>query len=175
MAEHTVQLSRVKRPRDAPFPKLGSTYYHEGTPRTAKPSRGGTTTTPVPAMSATVRHTQDIPTEPVTAGTATSRQVLTGPGEGSGFHMRRFAIEPGGGMPRHRNRVEHQQFVLRGGAMVGIGDEVHQVRAGDVVHIPGGTPHWYRTEGTEPFEFLCVVPDSEDQIELLPIDNSGNR
>jgi len=125
-------------------------------------------------MSATVRHAQDIPVETVPAGTETSRQVLTGPGEGTGFYMRRFAIEPGGGMPRHRNRVEHQQFVLRGEAMVGIGDEVHQVRAGDVVHIPGGTAHWYRTEGTEPFEFLCVVPDSEDQIELLPGDDQLN-
>ena len=121
-------------------------------------------------MSTTVRHAKDIPVEAVSGGTATSRQVLTGPGEGSGFHMRRFAIGPGGGMPRHRNLVEHQQFVLRGGAMVGIGDEVHEVRAGDVVHIPGETPHWYRTEGDEPFEFLCVVPDSEDKIELVPGD-----
>jgi quercetin dioxygenase-like cupin family protein len=36
------------------------------------------------------------------------------------------------------------------------------------VHIPGGTPHWYRTEGDQPFEFLCVIPDSPDRIELLP-------
>jgi len=126
-------------------------------------------TTP-PAMSATVRHTADIPIEPVEAGTATSRRVLTEPGDGSGFHMRQFAIRPGGGMPRHRNLVEHQQFVLSGGATVGIGDQIHHVQAGDVVHIPGGTPHWYRTEGDEPFEFLCVVPDSEDSIEFLPND-----
>ena len=81
--------------------------------------------------------------------------------------MRRFAIGAGGGMPRHKNLVEHQQYVLGGRAEVGIGADVHRVQAGDVVHIPGGTPHWYRTEGSEPFEFLCIVPDDEDRLELL--------
>lgn len=70
-------------------------------------------------------------------------------------------------MPRHRNRVEHQQIVLGGSAEVGIGDEVYQVGVGDVVHIPGGVPHWYRTEGDTAFEFLCVVPDDEDRLEIL--------
>jgi quercetin dioxygenase-like cupin family protein len=119
-------------------------------------------------MSAPVRHSSDIAVEPVTAGSATTRQVLTERGEGSGFHMRRFAIAPGGSMPRHRNVVEHQQVVLAGAATIGIGDETFRVGAGDVVHIPGGTPHWYRTEGDAAFEFLCVVPDTADTIELLP-------
>lgn len=118
-------------------------------------------------MSAKIRHGKDLSTETVGAGRATTRQVLTAPGEGSGFHMRRFVIEPGGGMPRHRNRVEHQQYVLRGRATIGLGDASHDVSAGDVVHIPGGTPHWYLNDGNEPFEFLCVVPDADDHIELL--------
>ena len=41
-------------------------------------------------------------------------------------------------------------------------------RQGDVVFIPAGTPHWYQAkEGDEPFEFLCVVPNGEDKIELV--------
>lgn len=118
-------------------------------------------------MTSRIRRIDELPREDVPAGEATSRQVLTAPGEGAGFHMRRFVIEPGGGMPRHTNAVEHQQVVLRGSAVVGLGEEVHRVRAGDVVHIEAGTPHWYRSEGGEPFEFLCVVPDAEDRIELL--------
>ena len=118
-------------------------------------------------MPPSVRHTSAIPVEPVGAASSTTRQVLTGPGDGAGFHMRRFSIGAGGGMPPHSNIVEHQQYVLGGRAEVGIGDVVHQVKAGDVVHIPGGTPHWYRTEGSEPFEFLCVVPDDEDRIEFV--------
>ena len=67
-------------------------------------------------------------------------------------------MEPGGGMPPHTNTVEHEQYVLRGRARIGIGEEVHEVRAGDVVFIPAGTPHWYKAGEGEPFEFLCVVP-----------------
>lgn len=125
-------------------------------------------------MSVLVRRSDDIPVESVAAGSATTRQVLTERGEGSGFHMRRFSIAPGGSMPRHRNLVEHQQVVLGGAATIGIGEETFQVRAGDVVHIPGGTPHWYRTEGDQAFEFLCVIPDTADTIELLPAESESN-
>jgi quercetin dioxygenase-like cupin family protein len=76
-------------------------------------------------------------------------------------------MEPGGGMPAHTNTVEHEQYVLRGEATIGIGGEVIEVRAGHVVFIPAGTPHWYRAHGTEPFECLCVVPIQPDTIEVL--------
>ncbi|HUF75510.1 MAG TPA: cupin domain-containing protein [Longimicrobiales bacterium] len=115
-----------------------------------------------------VRHADTLPTEPVSAGRGTTRQVLIGPEEGPNFAMRRFIMEPGGGMPMHTNEVEHEQYVLRGSARVRIGDDLHHVRAGDVVYIPGGVPHSYDAdEGEEPFEFLCVVPNRPDQIRLV--------
>ncbi|MFQ5538427.1 MAG: cupin domain-containing protein [Gemmatimonadota bacterium] len=115
-----------------------------------------------------VRHADEVPAEVVQAGTATRRQVLIGPEEGPHFALRRFIMEPGGGMPLHTNAVEHEQYVLRGSAEVRIGDEVHHVKAGDVVFIPGGVPHSYRAdEGGEPFEFLCVVPNEPDVIEIV--------
>ena len=115
-----------------------------------------------------VRHVDSLPAEDVPAGTATKRQVLIGPDEGPNFAMRRFIMEPGGGMPMHTNEVEHEQYVLRGSASVRIGDAVHQVKAGDVVFIPGGVPHSYDAdEGGEPFEFLCIVPNRPDQIRLV--------
>lgn len=115
-----------------------------------------------------VRHVDTLPTEDVAAGTATKRQVLIGPEQGPNFAMRRFIMEPGGGMPMHTNEVEHEQYVLRGSARVRIGDEVHEVQAGDVVFIPGGVPHSYEAdEGADPFEFLCIVPNQPDQIRLI--------
>ncbi len=116
---------------------------------------------------ATIRSGSDLPLEPVSAGEGTQRQTLTHRGSGAGFHMRRFVMQPGGGMPRHTNQVEHQQYVLKGAARIGVGEQVHQVQAGDVVHIPAGEPHWYRASPDGPFEFLCVVPDDEDRIQLL--------
>jgi quercetin dioxygenase-like cupin family protein len=115
-----------------------------------------------------IRHIDDVGAEPVKAGTGTSRQVLIGPDEGPHFALRRFIMEPGGGMPPHTNTVEHEQYVLRGRATIGVGAETHEVRAGSVVYIPAGTPHWYRAHDGEPFEFLCVVPNAPDTIELVP-------
>jgi quercetin dioxygenase-like cupin family protein len=115
-----------------------------------------------------VKQSQAVHLKDVAAGTATQMHVLIGPDDGAPhFAMRRFVMENGGGMPTHTNQVEHEQYVLRGRAQVGIGGQVHEVRAGDVLYIPAGAPHYYKVlEG--PFEFLCMVPNAPDQIEIVP-------
>ncbi len=115
-----------------------------------------------------VRKADDAPPEPVSAGRGTVREVLIGEGEGPHFQLRRFRMEPGGGMPLHTNTVEHEQYVLRGRGRIVLGSEVHEVSAGDVVFIPAGVPHSYDSIGDEPFEFLCAVPNLPDRIEVLP-------
>ena len=74
-------------------------------------------------------------------------------------------------MPRHTNTVEHEQFVLRGRARISIGDECFEVGPEDVVFIPAGVAHDY-TVLEAPFEFLCMVPNLPDTIEL---ESSGDR
>jgi quercetin dioxygenase-like cupin family protein len=103
----------------------------------------------------------------VAAGIATRVQVLLGPDDGApNFAMRRFTMGAGGGMPRHTNTVEHEQYVLRGRARIGIGEQVHEVGPGTVLLIPAGTPHSYEVVEA-PFEFLCLVPNAPDRIELV--------
>jgi len=114
-----------------------------------------------------VKSLKDVPHETVKAGEKTTRQVLISPEEAPHFAMRRFVIEPGGGMPKHTNTVEHEQLVLNGKAEIGIGDEIYHVKKNDVVFIPAGTPHYYKVLSNEPFEFLCMVPNKEDRIEIL--------
>ncbi len=114
-----------------------------------------------------IKHIDDIAIETVNDGQGASRQVLIGQEEGPNFAMRRFVIEAGGHMPAHTNTVEHEQYVLSGCAKIGIGDEVYEVAKGNVVYIPAGVPHWYRVVGDESFEFICMVPNQPDQIELL--------
>ncbi len=114
-----------------------------------------------------VRHADSVPREPVEPGRRTSRQVLIGPDEAPNFALRRFTMQPGGGIPAHTNTVEHEQYVLRGRAKIGIADEVVEVKPDDAVYIPVGVPHWYRVEGDEPFVFLCIVPNAPDKMELL--------
>jgi len=114
-----------------------------------------------------VRHADAVVASPVAAGTATETQMLLGPGDGAPhFAMRRFTMGEGGGMPRHTNTVEHEQYVLAGRARIAVGDAVHEVGTGDVLLIPAGTPHSYRVIEA-PFQFLCMVPNATDRIDIL--------
>ncbi len=114
-----------------------------------------------------VKQADSVEMNEVAAGSATKTQILIGAADGApNFALRRFRMGPGGGMPRHTNTVEHEQYVLRGRARVGIGDEVHEVGPDDVLFIPAGTPHFYEVVEA-PFEFLCVVPNAPDRLEIL--------
>jgi quercetin dioxygenase-like cupin family protein len=114
-----------------------------------------------------VKKAEQVERTAVAAGRATEVQVLVGQEDGAPhFAMRRFVMGEDGGMPRHTNRVEHEQYVLRGRARVSVGDEVHEVSAGDVLYIPAGMPHDYRVL-EPPFEFLCMVPNRPDEITIL--------
>lgn len=114
-----------------------------------------------------VKSSKEIPFQPVRAGEKAGFQVLISAEEAPHFAMRRFLLAPGGWIPPHTNTVEHEQYVLRGRARLGIGEQDYEVSAGDVVFIPAGAPHWYRNEGTEDFEFLCLIPNQEDRMTLV--------
>ena len=115
----------------------------------------------------TVKHAANVEAKNVAAGKDTTIQVLISAQEGPNFAMRKFSMQPGGGMPRHTNTVEHEQYVLRGQATITIGEETHHVQAGDVVFIPDGVIHSYENTGEEPFEFLCLIPNKEDKITVI--------
>jgi len=114
-----------------------------------------------------VKHSTDVEAKDVAAGKDTTIQVLISSKEGPNFALRKFSMQKGGGMPRHTNTVEHEQYVLRGQATITIGDETHHVKAGDVVFIPEGAIHSYQNSGEEPFEFLCIIPNKEDKIVVV--------
>ena len=115
----------------------------------------------------TVKHAVEVETKPVSAGRDTTIQVLISAQEGPNFALRKFSMQKGGGMPRHTNTVEHEQYVLGGRARIGIGDGNFEVQAGDVVFIPAGVVHFYENTGEEPFEFLCIIPNKEDKITIV--------
>jgi quercetin dioxygenase-like cupin family protein len=120
-----------------------------------------------PGGGAVVKRSAAIPAQEVPAGRSTQVQVLLGPGDGApNFAMRRFVMGEEGGMPLHTNAVEHEQYVLRGRARITVGEREHEVGAGDVLYIPAGTPHAYRVLEA-PFEFLCMVPNAPDRLEVL--------
>lgn len=102
----------------------------------------------------------------VTAGQGTSMQVLISSEEAPNFAFRKFVMEPYGGMPRHTNLVEHEQYVLNGSGIIEIDNEPFEVSVGDSVYIPAGVSHAYEA-GDDGMEFICVVPNKEDKIVIL--------
>jgi quercetin dioxygenase-like cupin family protein len=102
----------------------------------------------------------------VSAGQGTTMQVLISSEEAPNFAFRKFVMAPHGGMPKHTNLVEHEQYVLNGSGIIEIADETFEVSAGDAVYIPGNAPHSYKA-GKDGLEFICVVPNKQDKIEIL--------
>ncbi len=88
-----------------------------------------------------------------------TRQILIGREEQSPhFHMRYFAVQPGGHTSLDQHAHDHGVYVLHGRACLRLGDEEHELQTGDVVYITGNEVHQFFTFGDEPFGFLCVVP-----------------
>lgn len=115
-----------------------------------------------------VRRAEDIDYENVAAATGLEKGVLIDDTRGApNFAMRRFTLVPGAEVPKHTNEVEHEQYVLAGEYVVGIEDEEFTVGAGDSLLVPAGTVHWYRNESDEEGAFICVVPNGNDDIELV--------
>lgn len=114
-----------------------------------------------------LKHAQEVEARAVAAGADTTIQVLISSQEGPNFALRRFTMQPGGGMPRHTNTVEHEQYVLAGEATVTVGDETYCVEPGDVLFIPEGVVHSYENTGRVPFQFLCIIPNKEDRLTLV--------
>jgi quercetin dioxygenase-like cupin family protein len=114
----------------------------------------------------THKSVQDIQSTPLNAGNGASMQMLISPEVAPNFAMRKFVIKSGGSMPYHTNSVEHEQYVLAGKAKVKIADQEFIAKKDDILFIPAGIPHSYIVEGDEDYEFLCLVPNKEDKIEM---------
>ncbi|MFB6127189.1 MAG: cupin domain-containing protein [Halolamina sp.] len=121
-----------------------------------------------PNPTPVVRDGDAVEYEPVDAADGLSKGVLIDETDGAPtFAMRRFTLAPGAAVPRHTNAVEHEQYVLAGEYTVGIEGETYEVAAGDALFVPAGAVHWYRNDGDEEGAFVCVVPNGDDDIDLV--------
>ena len=109
----------------------------------------------------------EIESSPLKAGEGTSMQMLISPEVAPHFAMRKFVIKKDGHMPFHTNTVEHEQYVLKGKARVQLGEESFIAVKDDIIFIPAGVAHSYHVIGDDDYEFLCLVPNQEDTIEMV--------
>jgi quercetin dioxygenase-like cupin family protein len=113
---------------------------------------------------ATVIAPQAAPAPPVKRARGARMAVLIGPEQGApNFITRRFILAAGARIPAHRHpTIEHEQVMIRGEMVLGMGDEVRTVRAGDAIYLPAGCAHWYENRTAVEVEFLCVVPNTKE-------------
>jgi quercetin dioxygenase-like cupin family protein len=102
----------------------------------------------------------------VPAGTG---PMYCGPGDkvsflvtGAESHGSCFIIEgmvaPGGGPPPHVHHLEDETFyILEGTATFQAGGQTIHAKPGDCIHIPRGTVHSIKNEGTMPGRALVVI------------------
>ena len=114
-----------------------------------------------------IQSIKDIPSTPLQAGEGASMQMLISSEVAPHFAMRKFVIKKGGHMPLHTNSVEHEQYVIKGSAKVIIDGQTSVVTKDDVLFIPAGIAHSYEVLGDEDYEFLCLVPNLDDSIQLV--------
>lgn len=92
----------------------------------------------------------------------TSMRRLIGPENGwKGYAMRLFTVEPGGYTPKHSHDWEHINLVLSGEGSLLTGKEETKIKKGSYAYLPSGTLHQFRNTGSEPLEFMCIVPEKE--------------
>ena len=89
-------------------------------------------------------------------------RMLIGPADGaSGFHMRHFEVEPDGHTPHHQHDYEHEILVLSGAGVARSEQGDRPFKSGDVIFVPAGEMHQFVNTGTEPAEFICLIPAPE--------------
>ena len=65
-------------------------------------------------------------------------------------------VPPGAETEEHHHGVSEEIYLFTSGSgRMKLGDEERDIRAGDTVVIPPGTPHKLWNTGTEPLKLLC--------------------
>ena len=89
------------------------------------------------------------------------KRIVIGPDDGSKeIILRHFSIEPGGTSPHHSHNFPHLVKIEAGkGTVSDAAGKEHQLQTGDYVYVPDNEDHQFKNTGSEPFAFICIVPE----------------
>jgi quercetin dioxygenase-like cupin family protein len=107
-----------------------------------------------------IKKLSDVPFTHIAGYDHVKKQIVIGPDDGSQeIVMRYFSIEPGGTSPHHSHDFPHLVKIEAGnGIAIDTTGNEHQVQTGDYVYINDNETHQFKNTGSEPFNFICVVP-----------------
>lgn len=112
-----------------------------------------------PELSAAFyRHVENLPVYEPPGHWGTHNRRLVAGGQAGTYEMILGTMEPDGGSTRHMHQRNHQaMFIMRGEAIIEIGDAAPQrCPAGSVLQIPPGVEHQISAGGGQPLEFIVV-------------------
>ncbi len=110
-----------------------------------------------------LNHFEDVEQQDVDMPGAVGCKVrwLVGKPDGAeNFSMRQFEVGVEGYTPKHSHPYEHEVFVLEGEGTVLEGDQLHEIKTGDVVFVKPDEVHQFVNTGATPLKFLCLIPNS---------------
>jgi quercetin dioxygenase-like cupin family protein len=113
-----------------------------------------------------IKEMSDVPVTTPSEYKGVEKQILIGREDGSKeIILRNFSIKPGGASPYHCHGFPHLVKVERGqGVIVDATGREHPLSRGMVVYIPDNEHHGFKNTGSEPFDFLCIVPDRGEKV-----------
>ena len=107
-----------------------------------------------------IKKLSDVPFTNLPGYDRVKKQIVIGPDDGSQeIVLRYFSIAPGGTSPHHSHDFPHLVKIEAGkGAVTDATGSEHQLQTGDYVYVDNNEAHFFTNTGSEPFDFICIVP-----------------
>ena len=107
-----------------------------------------------------IKKLTDVPFENLQGYEHVKKQIVLGPEDGSEeIVLRYFSIQPDGKSPHHSHAFPHLVKIEAGNGVVkdAEGNERRLV-PGDYVYVGHNEVHQFINTGSDPFDFICIVP-----------------
>ncbi len=107
----------------------------------------------------------EVPSQGIEGLPGVKKQILIGKDDGSNEVIARlFTLEPGGATPYHQHGFPHLVKVESGsGVVIDADGNEHPLEPGKLVYMPDDEIHGFKNTGSEPFGFICIVPERGEQ------------
>lgn len=107
-----------------------------------------------------IKKLRDVPLTNLPGYERVKKQIVIGPDDGSQeIVLRYFSIAPDGNSPYHTHSFPHLVKIEAGEGIVKDSEgNRHPLKQGDYIYIDDGEEHQLVNTGSEPFEFICIVP-----------------
>ena len=107
-----------------------------------------------------IKKLNDVPSGYLPGNAHVKKQIVLGPDDGSQeIVLRYFSIAPEGKSPHHSHDFPHLVKIESGKGIAkdSAGTE-RQLQAGDYIYVESNEVHQFVNTGSEPFDFVCIVP-----------------